>query len=318
MSVMKKRGIIIGALLVLIGLPPTVAVTEAVRFFVANRSNGSFVSSAETRDYLLYVPGSYDRTKPTALVISLHGATMWGAAQKEMSQWNRVADANGFIVVYPSGAKGNGPRVWHEGDGTRVSNDVRFISELIDTLRAHYNIDQARVYANGLSNGGGMSFALSCMLPDRIAAVGLVAPALFLPWSACANERPVPMMIFFGTADPALPYHGGTSWVAPGKTTRFPDIPRWTATWARRNRCAPTPVDFAVASDVSRRSYTGCANDAHVVLYTIEGGGHTWPGGGPVPEWFAGRTATSIDASSVMWEFFREHPLRHAQEGVKP
>jgi polyhydroxybutyrate depolymerase len=64
-----------------------------------------------------------------------------------------------------------------------------------------------------------------------------------------------------------------------------------------------------VAPDVTRRIYTRCANDATVVLYTIEGGGHTWPGGGRVPEWFAGRTSYSIDASSLMWAFFREHPL---------
>src|SRR5213080_2182051 len=90
-----------------------------------------------------------------ALVISLHGAGLWGAAQKETSQWNRVADAHGFIVVYPSGEAGAGPRVWHEGGEAAPSRDVRFISELIDTLEAAYNIDPGMIYANGLSNGGG-------------------------------------------------------------------------------------------------------------------------------------------------------------------
>ena len=71
------------------------------------------------------------------------------------------------------------------------------------------------------------------------------------------------------------------------------------------------PVDSLVAPDVVRRAYTGCAGDAAVVLYTIRGGGHTWPGGGPLPEWFVGTTSSSIDASSLMWEFFREHPLRN-------
>src|SRR6266550_4759213 len=104
--------------------------------------------------YVLYVPRSYDRAKPTPLVISLHGAGLWGAAQKETSQWNRVADEHGFIVVYPSGEGGGGPRVWHEGGGAEPSRDVRFISELIDTLEAAYNIDPRMIYANGLSNGG--------------------------------------------------------------------------------------------------------------------------------------------------------------------
>ena len=162
MTTPKSRGRLIATVLVLISLPVVLALIEAVSFYVSNRSNGSFVSSGQKREYLLYVSRTYDRSKPTALVISLHGAGMWGAAQKETSQWNRVADEHGFIVVYPSGEGGGGPRVWHEGDGAEPSRDVRFISELIDTLEVRYNIDPRMIYANGLSNGGGMSFALSC------------------------------------------------------------------------------------------------------------------------------------------------------------
>ena len=304
---MKSRQAVIAAVFVLLGLPGALALVEAVSFYVANASNGSFVSSGQKREYLLYVPRSYDRTKPTPLVISLHGASLWGAAQKETSQWNRVADEHGFIVVYPSGEGGGGPRVWHEGDGAEPSRDVRFISELIDTLDVRYNIDPRMIYANGLSNGGGMSFVLSCTMSDRIAAVGLVAAAHLLPWEWCTDRRPVPMIAFHGTADPEVPYNGGRTWVAP---ERFPSIPTWTANWARRNRCAPNPLDSAVAADVIRRAYTNCADDAAVVLYTVRGGGHTWPGGKPLPQWFAGRTTQSIDATSLMWAFFREHPLR--------
>jgi polyhydroxybutyrate depolymerase len=65
-----------------------------------------------------------------------------------------------------------------------------------------------------------------------------------------------------------------------------------------------------VAADVTRREYPKCADDAAVVLYTIKAGGHTWPGGKPLPEWFVGRTSHSIDATSQMWAFFREHQLR--------
>jgi len=307
---MKSRRRVIGAVLFLIALPVALAAVEAVTFFVANRSNGSFVSSGEQRDYLLHVPKSYDRNRPTPLVISLHGATMWGAAQKEMSQWNRVADAEGFIVVYPSGVKGSGPRVWRMGGESGESGgdrDVEFIANLIDTLSAQYNIDPTRIYANGLSNGGGMSFVLSCTMSDRIAAVGTVGAAQLLPFDWCTDRKPVPMINFHGTADPAAAYKGGWSWMV---RRRFPDVQRWTANWARRNHCAPTPVDSAVASDVTRRTWVRCADNAAVVLYIIKGGGHTWPGGGPMPEWFVGPTSRSIDASSVMWLFFREHPLR--------
>ncbi len=302
-----RRKAVLAAVLFLIGLPVMVAVTEAVSYQVRNRSNGSLVSSGQNREYLLYVPESYDRTRPTPLVISLHGGAMWPAAQKESSRWNELADERGFIVVYPSGETGNGPRAWnvHLGDG--LMTDVRYISDLIDALSAAYNIDPMRIYANGLSNGGGMSFVLSCTLSDRIAAVGTVVAAQTLPFSWCKDSTPVPLIAFYGAADPVVPYRGGKSWVAP---LEFPRVTTWMADWSRRNRCGAQPVDSAIAPDVTRREYTDCARDAAVVLYTVWGGGHTWPGGSGMPDWILGRTTRSIDATREMWNFFLEHPLR--------
>jgi polyhydroxybutyrate depolymerase len=295
----------LGTVLALIGLPVVLAVGEAVSFYRVNRSNGSIISSGLEREYLLYVPKSYDPARPTPLVISMHGAALWPAAQMAISQWNEMAERAGLMVVYPSGLK-RGPRIWEAGHGPERRRDVRFIADLIDTLAAVYNIDSSRIYANGLSNGGGMAFVLSCTLSDRIAAIGVVAPALFLPWSGCADQRPVPMIAFQGTADRMTPYHGGgPRWLTPRP---FPDIPTWVAGWARRNRCAPEPVDSSVVADVTRRRYRSCAGDASVVFYTVHGGGHTWPGGGPLPEWFVGATSHSIDATEEMWAFFRAHP----------
>ena len=301
-----RRKHVLRTVLILLSLPPLFALVEAGSFRRANRDNGGMVSSGERREYLLYVPHSYDRTRRTPLVISLHGAGLWGAAQRDISQWNRIADREGILVVYPSGVEGHGPRIWRADGGPDLTKDVRFIAELIDTLSAAYNIDPTRIYANGLSNGGDMSFVLSCTLSDRIAAVGMVGAAHLLPWRWCTDHRPVPMIAFHGTADNAAPYNGGTSWVA---AERFPDIPGWTANWARRNGCAAHPVESAVAVDVTRIAYPSCADDAPVVLYRIEGGGHTWPGGGPLPEWLVGRTSSGVDATAVMWQFFREHPL---------
>jgi polyhydroxybutyrate depolymerase len=262
------------------------------------------VSSGQKREYLLHVPSSYDRSKPTPLVISMHGAAGWPAHQMDTSRWNRLADEHGFIVVYPAGS--GAPRIWNVTRGAGLMRDVRFISGLIDTLEAAYNIDPTRIYANGLSNGGGMAFVLSCALSNRIAAVGMVAAAQTLPWSWCTDHRPVPMIAFHGTADLMTPYHGGRSPAAPDP---FPSIPTWTANGARRNQCGTNPVESVVAADVTRLEYTNCADDAAVVLYTVQGGGHTWPGGKPMPEWLAGVTSNGVDATSQMWAFFREHPL---------
>ncbi len=294
----------LGVILLLIAAPPVAALFDAVNFHVRTRTNGTIVSSGVERKYILHVPRSYDRAKPVPLVISLHGAGGWPAQQMEISGWNELAEKEGFIVAYPAGGVGGGARVWSVVSDRPVPRDVRFISDLINELQSTYTIDPARIYANGLSNGGGMSFLLSCALADRIAAVGLVASALTSQWDVCVDTRPVPMIAFHGTADPMTRYHGGKTWVAPRS---FPDIPIFVGTWARRNGCAVQPAESKVAADVTRRAYTNCAAD--VSLYTIHGGGHQWPGGKPLPEWFVGPTITAIDATSEMWAFFREHPL---------
>ena len=303
---MKTRKIVIGAVVVLIGLPVVLVLIAAVWIYALDRTNGAIVSSGRPRSYLLYVPPRYDRAKPTPLVISMHGAAEWPAQQMNLSRWNRLAETQGFIVVYPSGS--DVPKIWHVERSADLMRDVRFISALIDTLEAAYNIDPTRIYANGVSNGGGMAFVLSCTLSDRIAAVGMVAAAQSLPWSWCTDRRPVPMIAFHGTADPIAPYSGGRSPVPPGDL--FPNVPTWTANWARRNRCGLNPVDSVVAMDVTRREYTHCADHAAVVLYTIRGGGHSWPGGKPLPEWMVGPTSRSVDATSQMLAFFRAHPLQ--------
>lgn len=292
--------------MMVIGLPVVLVLAASVFYYFLNRTSGAIISSNLKREYLLHVPGSYDRSKPAPLVISMHGGGSWPAFQMNTSRWNRLADEHGFIVVYPAGS--GTPMSWHVDRGAGRMKDVRFISDLIDTLEKAYNIDPTRIYADGLSNGAGMTFVLSCTLSDRIAAVGMVAAAHSLPWNWCTDHRPVPMITFHGTEDALTPYNGGRSPVF-GDSVVLPSIPTWTANWAQRNHCGMNPIESRVAADVTRLEYTNCADDATVVLYTVHGGGHTWPGGKPLPEWLAGSTSNSIDATSRMWAFFRAHRL---------
>lgn len=290
----------------LVNVPLLVAGVEAASFYRANRSTDAIVSSGERRTFVLHVPAKHDAAKPSPLVISLHAAGLWGAAQESISQWNRVADEEGFIVAYPSAQTLTGPNVWYVSDGG-VPRDARFIADLIDTLSARYRIDPARIYVDGLSNGGGMSFILSCTLPDRIAAFGMVGAALVLSRNSCPDPRPAPVMVFHGTADPAVPYDGGASWVAPKP---FPNVPRFVAAWAERNGCRSAPTDSLIAPHVVRSEWAGCVDHADVVFYTVRGGGHTWPSGGEIGEWFVGPTTREIDATRELWAFYRAHPLR--------
>jgi polyhydroxybutyrate depolymerase len=309
MKILLKIGkMIIRIVLLLVGLLALLTVIVAGIYLAVNRTNGKIESSGRIRKYLLYVPESYDPATPAPLVISMHGFAEWPAHQMRISHWNDVADEHGFIVVYPSGTQF--PLRWnaYNWQGTRIdaNTEVQFISDLIDKLSDDYNIDPTRIYANGLSNGGGMSVLLACRLSERIAAIGSVSGAYLLPWDQCVQSRLVPIIAFHGTEDPIVPYKGGGT---SRSGSSFPNIPTWITSWVQRYGCDPTPVDLPAHGEVSGEQYTHCNQNADVVFYIIHGGGHAWPGGGSLPKFIVGHTTQDIDATRVMWEFFSRYTL---------
>jgi polyhydroxybutyrate depolymerase len=292
--------------LIVLELAASAALIMITAYLILDRTNGKIVSAGEKRLYLLYVPKSYDSSRPTPLVISIHGFSEWPAHQAQMTHWNNLAEEYGFIVVYPSGT--GFPKRWRTRveSGSAAMPDVTFISDLIDQLEGEYNIDPRRIYANGLSNGGGMSVLLACELSDRIAAIGTVAGAYSFAWSECPPSRPMPAIVFHGTADPIVPYLGGPS---RDPNIPLPDIPAWVESLAQRNGCSGAVVEIPAHGEVSGIRYSDCTQNAEIIFYTIAGGGHSWPGGEPLPKWLVGHTTKDINATRAMWEFFQEHPL---------
>lgn len=307
MKMLRSAGkITLRILLALLSLAGLFILFLWVSFSWLNKTNGQLEIAGQERRYFLYVPESYDPSTPTPLVITIHGFAQWPAHQMQISGWNELADRHGFIVVYPSGT--GFPLRWRTsgspGSETDPLLEVEFISALIDALSLEYNLDPARIYANGLSNGGGMSVVLACRLSERIAAIGSVSGAYLFPWEDCNPARAVPAIVFHGTADPIVPYLGGPS---ERFDIPFPDISGWVAVLAGRNGCAVAPQELPTSGAVSGVQFTGCAGD--VVFYTIAESGHSWPGGEPLPVWIAGETSMDIDATQTMWEFFQAHPL---------
>ena len=301
----KKRHLILKILVSLAGmLAFVVIVLASILYIQIHRTNGEVLSSGVKRTYLLYVPKSYRAGQPIPLVISIHGYAEWPAHQMEISRWNQAADEHNFIVVYPSGT--GFPLHWRTGGGADTSIEVQFISDLIDQLEKEYTISPDRIYANGLSNGGGMSFVLACKLSERIAAFGGVSGAYLLPWSDCNPGRPVPAIIFHGTQDPIVPFGGGPSSMF---NYPFPEITGWVSSLAAKNGCAAQPVKLPAEGEVSGLQYTHCSQNAEVLFYIVASGGHAWPGGGYLPAVIVGHTTQDIDATQVMWAFFQQHPL---------
>ena len=266
---------------------------------------GQLRSGDRIRYYVLYVPDSYQAQTPTPLVVSLHGFFEWPRHLQRMSGWSEHAEEHGFIVVYPRGT--GSPLRWNtrasDDDPAAMQRDVELIADLIEALTAEHNIDRGRVYVNGLSNGAGMAHVVACELADRIAAIGGVAGAYPYPWDDCRPTRPVPVIAFHGTADPIVPYEGGAT--GRGGATRFASVASWARAWAARNGCAATPRKLARVGQVSAARYTDCDDAAEVDLHTVDEGGHTWPGGRPMPESITGTTSEDVSATELMWAFFQ-------------
>lgn len=271
-------------------------------------------SGGRERCYHLYIPPDYDPARPAPVVFSLHGFVLNPDTQAAISRWHRLANQEGFVVVYPQGT--GYPRRWNAGAswGAGEIDDVQFIRNLLDDLSTLTSVDRSRVYVNGFSNGGGMSVRIGCDAADMVAAIGSVAGAV-VDMSACNPSRPVPVMAFHGTADWVVPYEGGPMDLAPLRLgadltqgpSYFVGAEEWVAGWAGLNGCTPSAEALPQQGDVVGKHYTGCDEDADVVFYTIEDGGHQWPGGGTIHG--AGKNTMEIDATEEMWQFFQNYSL---------
>jgi polyhydroxybutyrate depolymerase len=272
--------------------------------FLARAAPGPHDLRLGGRTYRLYVPAGLPAAKggkgKAPLVIALHAALGSGGVMELLTRLDRVADRKKFLVAYPDGLPATG-RVWNAGDccNRSAEDDVGFLGRLIDSVVAAQGADPARVYVTGISNGAMLAYRLACQRAERIAAIAAVAGSM--TYRPCRPARPVPVMIFHGTADTTVPEAGG-SLPALGMRGTFPSQQEVVRTWSRTDGVRPPArVSYHKGGVTCRIS-----EPAMVVYCQVAGGGHTWPGGTPVP--LAGPTSPDIDASDAMWDFFAAHP----------
>jgi polyhydroxybutyrate depolymerase len=259
------------------------------------------------RSYLLYVPSSHRRTSSPPLVLVFHGGGGRAQGFARHTGFSSLAEREGFVVAYPQGLE----RRWNDGRGYRTPHDdVGFVRALLDTLQRELGVDTRRIYATGISNGAMFSYRLACDLPAVLAAIAPVAgalPARLEP--GCGHTLPVSVVVFQGTRDPLMPYAGGgVAW----RRGSVLGAERSIAFWAEIDGCAGQPTTTLEpdrvrdGTRVRRLAYADCREGRAVVLYTIEGGGHTWPGG-PAAGRLVGRVSREVDATAVIWGFFAMH-----------
>jgi len=284
----------------------------------------SIILAGLERTYHIHIPASYDKVNPIPLLIVLHGGGGTGEGMVKLTQggFNILSDKEGFIVVYPDGIE----KHWNDGR-ENVSyrayrekiNDVGFISALIDHLAKEYNIDIKRVYATGISNGAIMSYRLGCQLSQKIVAIAPVAGSMpeNMP-SQCLPSRSISVLVISNTADPLVPWGGGEIQLGLRRFGKVLSVPETVKFWSTHNQCSSPPSiiwepdrDPKDGTRVRKELYNPCRESTEVVLYVIEGGGHTWPGGLQyLPEWIVGKTSRDIDANEVIWDFFKKQIVK--------
>jgi polyhydroxybutyrate depolymerase len=255
---------------------------------------GQLVVGAATRTYQLVVPSPpAAHTRPAPLIILFHGFNGSGAQIADYTRLPAQAAAAGYVVASPNGTA----KTWQlDAHGT----DAGFVTALIVHLEASRCIDRRRVYLAGFSAGAAFAILYGCQHQREIAALATVAVDFQL---GCT--RPMPIVAFHGTLDPLVPFvNGGLGASLPGVAVRGTELNM--GDWARLDRCGPAPVSVALGSQVTRRRWPGCGAGTDVVLYRIEGGGHTWPGA--VIDDGGGLTTHQIGASRLIVAFFDQHP----------
>ncbi|HVP33223.1 MAG TPA: PHB depolymerase family esterase [Steroidobacteraceae bacterium] len=278
----------------------------------------SLVQDGSKRTLRVYVPPGHATPLPVVLVLHGGGGTGGGMEWLTRRGFNRLADRDGAVVVYPDGIEHG----WNDGRSANRSaaaaavDDLAFLRALPRALAALHPVDSARVYVTGISNGGMMSYRLACDAAEVFAAAAPVAANMAVELApACHPARAVPLLIMDGVEDPIMPWKGGTIrvlWMARGTVLSAEDS---AARWLALDHCGalePQPPIEAEPADgtAALPRLARCADDSEVRLYEIRGGGHTWPRGEPyLGAWIVGHVSHALDANETIWAFFRQHAL---------
>jgi polyhydroxybutyrate depolymerase len=262
------------------------------------------------REYYLYTPAVLKPNQSLPLIIGLHGGRGQPQQFAQTTNFNKLAQKQGFIIAYPAGIDRN----WNDGRDSKTlqnQDDVAFIRAMIDDIQKTRQIDATRIYATGISNGGFMTQRLACELGDRISAFAAVASTMASPpSSACKSSPPVAMLTINSPVDQFVPWQGGT--MTRGAGGVILSVAETTDFWRTKNGCSQKPILTTVKSSAPAdgtkaivADHRTCQSGREVVQVTIAGGGHTWPGGSNQPAALVGVTSNQIDATSYIWDFFQ-------------
>ncbi|KAF2269716.1 carbohydrate esterase family 1 protein [Lojkania enalia] len=258
-------------------------------------------SSGKDRSYSYHLPSTYDKNEQYPLVLGFHGSSTTGVLFELDTKLSESRFSGQKIMVYPNGIDGSwaGPS-YHTG--STVDEDLQFVSDIIADLKSKVCVDEKRIYATGISNGGGFVSTLACSkVGGQFAAFASGSGAFYTDLNGCSPARtPLPFLEVHGGADNTVFYEGGE-----GEGGLLPSIPSWLEAWAQRNGCTTKAEDDTADNKVHHLSWK--CNEVKGLLqhYKVDDMGHCWADTEPnltqipVPQGPA-----PIQASALMMSFF--------------
>jgi polyhydroxybutyrate depolymerase len=270
------------------------------------------------RMYSIHLPPAFDSSRKLPVIFAFHGG---GGNYKQtvgFYKFNEIADAKGFIMVYPNAIN----KAWDmPGISSRVKrldttiDDVKFVSLLIDTLTLHYKANKKRIFATGISRGGMFSLYLADKLSDRIAGIAPVCASIS---QTVATDyifgRPIPVLLINGTSDPLVKYNGGTGEFNKANEGNEDADMLPTEDLVKKiiqlNHCNSTPIvtnlpDINTKDGCTATESIYSGNNVVLDFIKVINGGHTWPGGSQyLPKIFIGRVCRDFNAAEKIISFF--------------
>lgn len=310
-------------------LAATALLPATARAATGGVTTGSYTNAAGTRAYQLYVPTTYQAGTAMPLVVALHGCTQTADQFRQLSGFDDLAEAKGFIVVYPEQSKdANQLSCWNwfqDANMHRGAGEPSLIAGITDWVQQHYTVDSHRTYVSGLSAGGAMAEVMGTTYPDVYAAIGVGSGCEYAAGAACAgyqsadpeqagqlaykemgtHARAMPFVVFQGDQDTTVPP------INAGQIVRAGQVVADCADDGAENGSVPTAATQTVDGQVpGGHSYTtqhysdGHGNEL-AQYWLVQGMGHAWSGGNAAESY---ADTAGPNESAAMYDFFMSHP----------
>ena len=260
-----------------------------------NTSAQSIVHNGVNREYVLYIPNSYDGTSSVPLMLNFHGFGGSASDYMQEADMRSLAEADTFILIYPQGSCLDGLSHWNAcplgGDNKSDADDFSFVEAIINEISSQYNVDMERIYAAGYSNGGMMAYGLANYKSNLVAAVASVSGVML----ECtgSTSHPMPVVHLHGTSDGVLPYNGSSDWNSAQSTLDY---------WINFNNTITTPtvsIDNSGGMSIEHYVYDQGDSSVSVEHYKFIGGEHVW----------FSNTYQGQDASELVWNFVSRYDI---------